>query len=589
MKVFEFIKQVVQPFRYYLLGPIFVMTFCAVDTILRPYLTKLLIDSVITKSGQEAINAVTFIAGVYIALQFSIVIAWRIYDWFSLKYEPALKNHIVRTLASYVSDHSHHYFQNNFAGSIASKINDAAGFVPPIIKTIIDRFYTSALIIMIAAYAFWHIHQWFALAIIIWSFVFVTVSALVIKKFNYLSNHSAESVSKIIGNIVDFLGNMSSVRYFVGKKQELTKLDLYQDDYLQISQTRRWFLLKLYAVLGITFAIYQTICLALLIYLYAKNQVTPGDFAMILTLNLTIMELLWITSNEMRTFSENVGTVDQALKVIYVPHEIQDIPNANKLDVSKGEIVFENVQFHYQGDEPLFENKSVQINPGQKVGLVGFSGSGKTTFVNLILRLFDVTQGRILIDNQEIKNVTQTSLRQAIGMIPQDPSLFHRSLMENIRYGRGDSTQDEVIQAAKRAHAHEFIVKLPQGYDSLVGERGIKLSGGQRQRIAIARAILKNAPILILDEATSQLDSISEKYIQESLWELMQNKTTIVIAHRLSTLLNMDRILVFDRGKIVQDGSHETLLSSEGLYKTLWEAQIGGFLLDNLEITDQAV
>lgn len=585
MKVLTFIKKVIHPFRFYLLGPLFVMTFCAVDTILRPYLTKLLIDSVITKSGQEVMGAVTLIAGAYIALQFLVVIAWRIYDWFSLKYEPSLKNHIVRTLTSYVSDHSHHYFQNNFAGSIASKINDAAGFIPPIIKTVIDRFYACALIVMITAYAFWYIHQWFALAIVIWSFVFVTVSALVIKKFNYLSNHSAESVSKIIGYLVDFLGNMTSVRYFVGKKQELTKLDQYQDAYLKISQTRRWFLLKLYFVLGISFAIYQAICLVLLIYLYAKNQVTPGDFAMILTLNLTIMELLWITSNEMRTFSENVGTVDQALKVIYVPHEIQDVPNADTLNVTEGEIVFENVQFQYQGDEPLFENKSVRIKPGEKVGLVGFSGSGKTTFVNLILRLFDVTQGRILIDNQDICSITQNSLRQAIGMIPQDPSLFHRTLMENIRYGREDATQDEVIQAAKQAHAHEFIAKLPQGYNALVGERGIKLSGGQRQRIAIARAMLKNAPILMLDEATSQLDSISEKYIQESLWKLMQNKTTIVIAHRLSTLLHMDRILVFDRGKIVQDGSHEALLASDGLYKTLWEAQVGGFLLDGPEIT----
>ena len=207
------------------------------------------------------------------------------------------------------------------------------------------------------------------------------------------------------------------------------------------------------------------------------------------------------------------------------------------------------------------------IEAGQKVGLVGYSGGGKSTFVNLILRLFDVTDGHILIDGQDIRNVTQDSLRSNIAMIPQDPSLFHRTLMENIRYGRIEATDEEVIEAAKKAHAHEFISKLPQGYESPVGERGVKLSGGQRQRIAIARAILKNAPILILDEATSQLDSVTESDIQESLWELMQGKTTIVIAHRLSTLLHMDRIIVFDQGKIVEDGTHTEFLRTMGYIK----------------------
>ncbi|WP_291398139.1 ATP-binding cassette domain-containing protein [Acinetobacter sp.] len=230
--------------------------------------------------------------------------------------------------------------------------------------------------------------------------------------------------------------------------------------------------------------------------------------------------------------------------------------------------------------QSLFFKINLSNTAGQKVGLVGYSGGGKSTFVNLILRLYDVTDGAILIDGQDIRDVTQDSLRENIAMIPQDPSLFHRSLMENIRYGRADSTDEEVIEAAKKAHAHEFISALPQGYDSLVGERGVKLSGGQRQRIAIARAILKNAPILILDEATSQLDSVTESLIQESLWELMQNKTTIVIAHRLSTLLHMDRILVFDKGKIVEDGTHSELLAKAGLYKTLWDAQVGGFLGD---------
>ena len=264
--------------------------------------------------------------------------------------------------------------------------------------------------------------------------------------------------------------------------------------------------------------------------------------------------------------------------MVLTPLDIQDKPDATALCITHGEIIFDKVGFHYKGTTPLFDKLPVTIEAGQKVGLVGYSGGGKTTFCNLILRLYDVTAGRITIDNQDIRDVMQDSLRAHIGMIPQDPSLFHRTLMENIRYGKDDATDDEVIEAAKRAHAHDFIAKLPNGYEALVGERGVKLSGGQRQRIAIARAILKNAPILMLDEATSQLDSVTEREIQDSLWDLMQGKTTIVIAHRLSTLLHMDRILVFDAGRIVEDGTHNELLARAGLYKTLWDAQVGGFL-----------
>ena len=285
----------------------------------------------------------------------------------------------------------------------------------------------------------------------------------------------------------------------------------------------------------------------------------------------------------MREFWEKVGNIIQGLAIIESPVDIKDAPGARDLVVTNGEIVFDNVQFQYHDAESLFEHESVVIKSGQKVGLVGYSGSGKSTFVNLILRLFDVTQGKILIDGQDITQVTQDSLHEAITMIPQDPSLFHRSLVENIAYGKKNATHKEIIAAAKRAHAHEFIVALSQGYDTQVGERGIRLSGGQRQRISIARAMLKNSPILILDEATSQLDSVTENQIQDSLWDLMQHKTTLVIAHRLSTLLQMDRILVFDKGSIVEDGSHEELLAQDGLYKKLWEAQIGGFLLDSGE------
>lgn len=323
-----------------------------------------------------------------------------------------------------------------------------------------------------------------------------------------------------------------------------------------------------------------------LVHLYRKNLISIGDFALILGLSMELGHMMWYTMSRIDEFNQAIGKCKQSLSSLVINPEINDRSDAQPLIVQKGEIKFDKVHFHYKGAEPIFEDKSIIIKSSQKVGLVGYSGAGKSTFVNLILRLYDVQSGKISIDGQDIRNVIQDSLHRNIGMIPQDPSLFHRTLMENIRYGKIDASDDEVIEAAKRAHAHEFISKLPQGYESLVGERGVKLSGGQRQRIAIARVILKNAPILILDEATSALDTPTEQLIQESLNEVLEtsNATTIVIAHRLSTLLHMDRILVLDQGKIVEDGTHQELLDKNGMYKTLWDAQIGGFLPDKREM-----
>ena len=277
-------------------------------------------------------------------------------------------------------------------------------------------------------------------------------------------------------------------------------------------------------------------------------------------------------------FFEYLGNISDGVAVFVQPHEIIDKTDAPVLKVNRGEIEFNDVCFTYHEGLQVFEHLNVTIEPKQQVGLVGFSGSGKSTFVNIMLRLFEPQSGEINIDGQNILNVTQDSLRENVSIIPQDPQLFHRSLMENIRYGRLDATDDEVIEAAKKAHAHEFILQAEKQYDSLVGERGVKLSGGQRQRIAIARAILKDSPILILDEATSSLDSVTEKKIQLALENLMKDRTVVVVAHRLSTISHMDRILVFDQGKIIEDGSHQQLLQRDGHYAHLWNMQAGGFL-----------
>ncbi len=289
--------------------------------------------------------------------------------------------------------------------------------------------------------------------------------------------------------------------------------------------------------------------------------------------------VVWTVADKAPEFFQSIGIAKQALSVMQDPQDILDHPQAVALKVKQGEIVFENVSFCY-GKRKIFHNKNLHIAPGEKVGLVGYSGAGKSTFVNLILRFFPVEKGRILIDGQDIAAVTLESLRSSIALIPQDPTLFHRTLEENIRYGDVEASQDEVLIAAKLAHCDEFIKACPKGYNSLVGERGTKLSGGERQRIAIGRAMLLKAPILLLDEATSALDSVTEKYIQESLDKLMKNRTTIIVAHRLSTLSKMDRILVFDQGKVIEQGTHLELLSKKSHYAHMWQMQAGGFLPD---------
>lgn len=317
----------------------------------------------------------------------------------------------------------------------------------------------------------------------------------------------------------------------------------------------------------------------LLIYLYKFNQINIGDFTLIFKLSIEIGHMLWWTMDVVETFNREYARGSESFNFIFVPIRVKDKLNAKKLLIEKSTITFSDVNFFYHGNKKIFNNLSIEITSGEKIGLVGYSGAGKTTFVNLILRMYDIEKGKILIDDVNIADVTKKSLHELISIIPQEPLLFHRSLFENIQYGSFEKNEQEIILAAKKAFAHDFIMKLPEQYKSLVGDRGIKLSGGQRQRIAIARAFLKNAPILILDEATSQLDSITEKLIQESLIELMVGKTTIIIAHRLSTLERVDRILVFDNGKIVEDGPHSRLIEQNGLYKKLWDSQVGGYII----------
>lgn len=507
-------------------------------------------------------------------------VTWRSINYIWAKYVPIIQNKVITSLLDYALSHSHGFYQNSLSGKISKQITNLVDSMTRIITFTAANFLRGLSLLITAFIVAYFVNPVFCMILVSWFVCFAGFSVWMSKKLVVLSDGLAKRESIVVGEVVDALSNHNNVRVFSGKHYENIRMVPFLERQQEAYSKTYHYSNLLCMIQGALIAAMMTASCFFLVYFYGKGLLTMGDFALILGLSMETGHMMWFTMSEVDKFNEALGRSKQSLRTLMTPLEIIDQPNALDLNVGQGEITFNKVSFHYKGAEPLFQGKSINIFGGQKVGLVGYSGGGKSTFVNLILRLYDVADGSILIDGQDIRSVTQNSLRENIAMIPQDPSLFQRSLMDNIRYGCIEASDEEVIDAAKKAHAHEFIEKLAQGYDALVGERGVKLSGGQRQRIAIARAILKKAPILILDEATSQLDSVTESLIQESLWDLMQGKTTLVIAHRLSTLLHMDRILVFDKGKIIEDGTHSDLLSKGGIYQTLWEAQVGGFLQD---------
>lgn len=578
-QVFLFIIKMISPFFRSIMLMFLVGIVWSIDLSLRPYILKIMLNRIVEYPAHSIFEYLMLPVGVYLLMSFLHSSVFRLYSYFiEIKMIPYLRQNITKSIFDDLLKQSHYYYQNHFSGSLANKVNDLTNNIPDVIQIVIDRFFSHSLALLIATYTLWQVNIKFALVMIVWIITFIVGSLFCSKKLTHLADVWSELGSVITGKIVDALSNILSVKLFARQKQEKLSLNHTLQQSVTAEQKLGWLYFWIWFVYEYSFVIIQGFNIYLLMRGRQQGLISVGDFALVLTINIAIVDFLQGIIRDFSQFSKHLGKITQALRTIAFPIDIQDKIDAKELIILNGEIMFDNVEFHYKGTEQLFKNKSVTITSGQKVGLVGYSGSGKSTFVSLILRLFDVTSGQILIDRQDIRDVTQDSLRQKIAMIPQDPSLFHRTLIDNIRYSKIDASDEEVIEAAIRANAHDFISKLPQGYESLVGERGVKLSGGQRQRIAIARAILKNAPILILDEATNQLDSITERYIQESLWKLMQGKTTLVIAHRLSTLLHMNRILVFDKGKIVQDGTHNELLAQEGLYKTLWNSQVDGFL-----------
>ena len=477
------------------------------------------------------------------------------------------------------------FFQNDFAGRIASRVMDTGPAVRQSAIAGITAIWGIGVYGITALTLLGRVDPWLTLPIAAWFASYAVLLRYIVPRLRDRSKGTSEAKSLVVGRVVDGYTNILTVKLFARLAQEDRHIRDVFDQHTVAYRRQMRMLSGLFMSLQAMNALMLVGETALAVAAWLHGRVDVGIVAMAIPLTWQIASAAGWVAVQVTDIFEHMGTIQEGMMTIARPIALQDRPGAGELAVSRGEIRFESIRFGYGREAGLIDGLSLRIRPGEKIGLVGRSGAGKTTLVNLLLRFHELEGGRILVDGQDIARVTQESLRGAVSVVTQDTSLLHRSIRENIAFGRPDAREEEIVAAAKRAHAHDFVTGLEdwqgrRGYDAQVGERGVKLSGGQRQRIAIARVILKDAPILVLDEATSALDSEVEAAIQESLNALMGGKTVIAIAHRLSTIARMDRLLVMDRGRVVETGSHAELLARRGIYADLWHRQSGGFIDD---------
>ena len=531
------------------------------------------------KDTQGAAPSLVSIIVIILILHLITWSLWRIgmfcYDSMQAKVMARLKQHAF----NYTLFHSYSFFANNFTGGLVQKVNRFSRSFEALCDVMAFNIMPVAITIFGSIIVTWFIAPVISFVILGWVVLFLIFNISFSRWKLQYDIATSEADSKTTGYLADTVTNNSAVSFFTGHGHESDGFKDVSND--QARKTRfSWLLGEISdGIQALLITLVEFFVFYYGIKYWQKGLVTIGVFVLAQTYIIGLANQLWGLSSVIRRMSEAIADAKEMVDILLTPYEILDIPNAQKLVVPNGEITFKDVGFNFNETREVLSNINVTIKPGEKVAIIGPSGAGKTTFVRLIMRLYDVTKGIVTIDGQDIHTVTQDSLRENIGFVPQDPVLFHRTLMDNIRYGRRDATDAEVLEAAHLAHCDEFIDTLPLKYETFVGERGIKLSGGERQRVAIARAILKKAPILILDEATSSLDSHSEYLIQDALDNLMKGCTTIVIAHRLSTIKKMDRIIAIQDGKIVEEGTHNELVHKKsGLYKKLWDLQVSGFI-----------
>lgn len=580
MNTNNFIISVLRPYHKYLFIALvsqIISTLCITG---QPYIIKIIID-LMTRS--RSIESIFYIKIFAIILVLNILFMRSSGIFFekilTINFIPKVKQEIYMQVIKKLFKHSLNFYSNNLCGSLVSKINDIAEGIIGILNILIDKFLITFLVLISSISAIQLVNYKYTVIIILWAFIFIFISYKLANRIKILSRSSSLERSKLTGGLTDIISNMQDVKLFTNYILEYNNILslIFRSSKANIS--RDWYNIKLLIIQAISFLTLTITYTSFLVADYTNNNITAGDFSLALGIAFIVMDNLSGLSRSFHRLMELFGNVSQGIDNLFIKEEVVDKDNDSNLFVKSGEIYYKNVNFKYDNSLKLFSDLNLKIEGGSKVGLVGYSGGGKSTFIKLLLRYYDVQSGSIEIDKQNIAEITQKSLHQSISILPQEISLFHRNIMENIRYGNINANDEEVFKAAKEANIHDFILTLENGYDTMVGERGIKLSGGQRQRIAIARCILKNAPILILDEATSHLDSTSEKLIQLALHNLIKDKTAIIIAHRISTVMGLDRILVFDNGVIVEDGKHSELIKNNNIYSKLWQTQIDGFFI----------
>jgi ATP-binding cassette subfamily B protein len=513
------------------------------------------------------------------------IVISRITSFLLWKLESFATRDLDRTMFDQFINLSATYHSNNFGGALVSQTTKFVGSFSRLVDTFIYQFYTLLISIIFMSLVLYSKAPWFVWTLLSFSAVYIAFTLKFSKRIRELNALEASAQNKATGYLADAITNIMTIKSFASYKYERKRFRQATENVTQRSLDTMHASLKMQFYASLITSGLPVMAVVLATMAVVSYGINASTVFLMFTYSAFIADGLWTFSfSTVRNYNRSIGDAREAVKTLQTLPSVKDPKDPEELRIKDGEIEFKDVVFDHENIhssyDALFHDFNLQIKPGKKVGLVGHSGGGKTTLVKLILRFMDIDSGEVLIDGQNIAHITQDDLRKSMTYVPQEPLLFHRTLAENISYGKLDATKEEIIKVAKMAHADEFIKTLPNGYETLVGERGVKLSGGQRQRVAIARAMLKDAPILLLDEATSALDSESEVLIQDALWKLMEGKTAVVIAHRLSTIQKMDRILVLDSGNIVEEGTHKELLEKSGTYAKLWSHQSGGFLED---------
>lgn len=536
---------------------------------------------ILTSGGDASASVPALLHVILLVLGFNLA-GWILFRSGSIAINDFEAHTIIRlkqNAFAYLMEHSFAFFAGNFTGSLVQRVNRFSRSFEMLCDTLVFNFIPLFVNVVGVIIVLFILQPLVGAVILAWVFCTVT--------FNYYFSRwkvkydirSAAADTATTALLSDDITNQSAISAFTGFENEIESFRKVSDEQARAMKTNWNISVVTDAVQALFIIVVEYLIFYYAIRYWERGVITVGTFVLIQAYIIGLAQRLWNLSGIIRHAYQGFADAKEMVEIMMLPHEVQDIHRAKRLKVGAGEVQLRDLSFNFNETRPVLNGINLTIKGGKKIALIGPSGAGKSTLVKLLLRLYNITSGQILIDGQDIQKVTQVSLRENISLVPQDPVLFHRSLMENIRYGRPGASDEEVQRAAKHAHCDEFIEPLPLKYDTLVGERGIKLSGGERQRVAIARAVLKNAPILILDEATSSLDSHSESLIRDALDVLMENKTTIVIAHRLSTIRKMDEIIVLDHGKITERGTHDSLLANDqSLYKHLWDLQAGGFI-----------